>query len=129
MSKNLKTLFFVILLSGIMLSYRIYYLSNLNIFTTGTVIKSSVLTKSSKFSCRYRFSVLGKTYEGLYKSVGRPSRFNKDVMFLIGYDASNPDFNFIFFDKPINSPLLVDSLNNCCKPIEFISYKDYLKGS
>jgi len=127
MSENLKTFFAIILITALMLGYRGFYLSRLDTFSSGKIIESSKTHK--KFSCNYAFNVLGRRYEGFYTDISRPSEFKKEGEFLIGYDASNPDYSYIFFNYPINSLLMVDSLNNCCNPIQFINFGDYLSGS
>lgn len=120
MSENIKAFFAIILMASILLGYRVFYLSQLNTFSSGRVIESSVMKTHKKFSCRYTFTVLGRRYEGFYNGMSPPSGFNKEKEFLVGYATTDPEFSYIFFKHPINSPLMVDSLNSCYKPSKFI---------
>lgn len=129
LESNLKTFLLVLLISVLMLGYRFYCLSPINTFAIGSVVESSITKTSKKFSCRYRFMVSGKKYEGSYRGISKPSRFERDGLYLIAYDSLNPKFNYIFFDKPTNSYYKIDSLNRCCKPAQFIDFRDYFKGS
>ena len=92
---------------------------SLDKFAKGTINKSY---NSSKGVPRYiyDFSVYSKNFEGFNRGGGPGKRKGLNKEYLVGYNSSNPNLNHMFFDLPYVNDNMLDSLNVCCSPQDFV---------
>ena len=102
-------------------------LSSLDTFSKGTVFRIS--NGKHKTYYDYKFNTISGRFEGYNRDHRDLSKvehiLNRE--YVVGYNAADPEKNHLFFNMPVVSETLVDSLNICCSPQDYIDYWTIMK--
>lgn len=116
-----------VLLMSLVLFKKYLEIKEINAFSMAKI--THLYETPRKFNCNYVFSTVnGKEFSGFVGLWKAPKNYAGEKMnYLVGYSTLNPKVAHIFLNYPVKEDFNIDSLNQCCKPHDIITIRDYFR--